>query len=111
MAEQEAPQRKRTGRRAGGRAENLRGKGAAVAQLPWSVPTNPDRPTEPLEEAGVDAIHDGAMRILEEIGIEFLHPEALEILAAAGCEITDENVRMERDFVMAQLALVPATTD
>ncbi len=107
MAEQEAPQRKRTGRRAGGRAENLRGKGAAVAQLPWSVPTNPDRPTEPLEEAGVDAIHDGAMRILEEIGIEFLHPEARDILAEAGCAVTGNNIRMERDFVMQQVALAP----
>ena len=32
---------------------------------------NHDRPTEPLDEDGVNAIHDGAMRILEEIGIEF----------------------------------------
>ncbi|MDP7343988.1 MAG: trimethylamine methyltransferase family protein [Alphaproteobacteria bacterium] len=107
MSEGETKRPKR--RRAGGRAANLRGKGAAIAQLPWSLPVNPDRPTEPLGEDGIAAIHNGAMRILEEIGIEFLHPEALEILAAAGCEITDENVRMERDFVMAQLALVPAS--
>ena len=107
MAEREAPQRKRTGRRSGGRAGNLRGKGAAIKQLPWSLPTNPDKPTEPLDEAGVAAIHDGAMRILEEIGIEFLHPEALEVLRDAGCEVSGENVRMDREFVMAQVALAP----
>ena len=103
MAEKEAPRR----RRSGGRAGNLRGKGPAVTQLPWSLPVNPDRPTEPLDEAGVAAVHDGAMRVLEEIGIEFLHPEALDILAEAGCKVTGENVRMERDFVMQQVALAP----
>ena len=43
----------RRGRRGGGRAGNVRGKGAAIAQLPWSLPVNRDRPTEPLDEAGV----------------------------------------------------------
>ena len=80
-ANKPAPRR----RRAGGRAANVRGKGAAITQLPWSLPINPDKPTEPLDEAGVAAIHNGAMRVLEEIGIEFLHPEALEILQKAGC--------------------------
>ena len=103
MAEREAPRR----RRAGGRAGNLRGKGAAIKQLPWSLPINTDKPTEPLDEAGVAAIHDGAMRVLAEIGIEFLHPEARDILAEAGCQVTGENVRMERDFVLAQVAKAP----
>jgi trimethylamine--corrinoid protein Co-methyltransferase len=31
--------------------------------MPWSVPVNTDRPTEPLAPEGVAAIHDGAMRI------------------------------------------------
>jgi trimethylamine--corrinoid protein Co-methyltransferase len=96
-------------RRAGGRAGNLRGKGAAIKQLPWSLPVNPDRPTEPLDGEGVAAIHDGAMRVLEEIGIEFLHPEALNILRRAGCRVTEQNVRMGREFVMAQVGLAPAS--
>mgnify|MGYP002855590912 CR=1 FL=1 len=96
-------------RRAGGRGRNLRGKGAAIKQLPWSLPANPDKPTEPLDGDGVAAIHHGAMRVLEEIGIEFLHPEALDTLCRAGCAVTEQNVRMDRDFVMAQVALAPAS--
>ncbi len=99
----------RRGRRSGGRAGNTRGKGAAIAQLPWSLPINTDKPTEPLSEEGVQAIHNGAMRILEEIGIEFLNPEAVEILGKAGCIVDGENVRMGRDMVMAQLKHVPAS--
>ncbi len=39
-------------RRAGGRAINLRGKGPAITQLPWRQPSNPDNPTEPLDDDG-----------------------------------------------------------
>ncbi len=99
----------RRGRRGGGRAGNVRGKGAAITQLPWSPPINSDKPTEPLTEGGVQAIHNGAMRILEEIGIEFLNPESVEILRRAGCTVDGENVRMGRDLVMAQLRQVPSS--
>ncbi|MCB1341685.1 MAG: trimethylamine methyltransferase family protein, partial [Pseudooceanicola sp.] len=65
-------------RRGGGRAGNAARRGVAVIdQMPWRLPVNLDRPTEPLTEEGVMAIHEGAMRILEEIGIVFLNPEAL----------------------------------
>ena len=37
---------------------------------------NVDRPTEPLNEEGVQAIHNSAMHILENIGIEILNDEA-----------------------------------
>lgn len=102
----------RRGRRAGGRAANTRGKGAAIAQMPWCIPVNSDRPTEPLPPEGVAAIHDTAMRILEEIGVEFLNLEAVNILRAEGCTIEDENaqgalVKMGRDFVMEKIALAP----
>ena len=53
-----------------------------ILQAPWIVPVNTDRPTEPLTEEGVEAIHNGAMRILEEIGIDFLNEEALELFKA-----------------------------
>jgi len=39
--------------------------------MPWCLPINTDRPTEPLEGDGVQAIDVGAMRILEEIGSNF----------------------------------------
>ncbi|MBT6097386.1 MAG: trimethylamine methyltransferase family protein [Marinovum sp.] len=99
------PKRRRSGGRAGGA---LRRGSAAIEQMPWRLPVNPDRPTEPLNEAGVAAIHDGAMRILEDIGIEFLNPEACEILRQAGCTVTGENVRMDRDFVMEMVAKAPS---
>ena len=99
------PKRRRSGGRAGGA---LRRGSAAIEQMPWRLPVNPDRPTEPLTAEGVAAIHDGAMRILEDIGIEFLNPEACAILRQAGCTVTGENVRMGRDFVMEMVAKAPS---
>ncbi|MFP4326873.1 MAG: trimethylamine methyltransferase family protein [Paracoccaceae bacterium] len=99
-------------RRGGGRAGNAARRGTEVIdQMPWRLPVNVDRPTEPLDEAGVQAIHDGAMRILEEIGITFLNPEAVEILRRAGCSVDGETVRMGRDMVMEKVALAPAQWD
>jgi trimethylamine--corrinoid protein Co-methyltransferase len=95
-------------RRAGGRAGNKSRAGtAAIDQMPWRIPVNPDRPTEPLDMDGVMAIHRGAMRILSEIGIEFLNPEAAAILRQAGCKVEGTNVRMDEDFVMEMLKTVP----
>ncbi|PZR00231.1 MAG: methyltransferase [Cereibacter sphaeroides] len=95
-------------KRAGGRAGNKQRAGtAAIDQMPWRIPVNPDRPTEPLDADGVMAIHKGCMRILSELGIEFLNPEAVAILKKAGCRVQDTNVRMDEDFVMEMLATVP----
>ena len=97
-------------RRAGGRAGNkIRAGSAAVDQMPWRIPVNPDRPTEPLDAEGVQAIHRGAMRILREIGIEFLNPEAVTILKKAGCKVEGTNVRMDEEFVMEMLSHAPET--
>jgi len=79
--------------------------------MPWRIPVNTDRPTEPLDNDGVQAIHDGAMRILENIGIEFLHPDAVAILKKAGCTVDDRNVRMGREFVMEMLGHAPSQFD
>jgi len=96
-------------RRAGGRAGmKVRAGGAAIDQMPWRIPVNPDRPTEPLDEEGVQRIHKGAMRILSDIGIEFLNPEAVEILKKAGCAVNGTNVRMDEDFVMEMLSHAPS---
>ena len=95
-------------RRSGGRAGNTKRRGSlAIDQMPWRLPINLDRPTEPLDEDAINAIHDGAMRILEEIGIEFLNQEALEILKKAGCTVQNQNVRMGREFVMEMIAKAP----
>ena len=91
--------------RGGGRAGAKDRRGSAVIeQMPWNPPVNIDRPTEPLDDAGVAAIHDGAMRILEEIGIDFLNPEALEIWRRAGCTVNGENVRMGRDLSLIHIS-------
>ncbi|MDX1786206.1 MAG: trimethylamine methyltransferase family protein, partial [Roseovarius sp.] len=102
----DSPKRRKRG---GGRAGNADRRGSAVIeQMPWAPPINLDRPTEPLGEEGVMAIHDGAMRILEEIGMAILNPEALEVFrASGGCTINGENVRMGRDFVMEHVAKAP----
>lgn len=95
-------------RRAGGRAGNAaRHRVTAHFQPDWRVPINTDRPTEPLDEEGVAAIHDGAMRILEEIGIEFFNDEALAIFREAGCTVAGTNVRMGRDWVMEMIRRAP----
>ena len=99
-------------KRGGGRAGNAQRRGSAsIEQMPWHLPINNDSPTEPLNDDGVMAIHDGAMRILEEIGVEFLNKKALRILKKAGCKINEQNVRMDRHFVMEMVAKAPSTFD
>ncbi len=80
---------------------------AVIDQMPWRIPLNPDRPTEPLDQGGVQRIHQGAMRILKEIGIEFLNPDAVAHLKRAGCKVTGTNVRMDEDFVMEMVRRAP----
>lgn len=95
-------------RRAGGRAGNQTRAGtAAIDQMPWRIPVNPDKPVEPLNPEGVLAIHKAAMRILSEIGIEFLNPDAVAILKKAGCRVNGENVRMDEAFIMEMLGHAP----
>ncbi len=95
-------------RRAGGRAGNkMRAGTAAVDQMPWRIPVNPDRPTEPLDMDGVMAIHRGAMRILSEIGIEFLNPDAVAILKKAGCKVNGTNVKFDEAFIMEMVGHAP----
>jgi trimethylamine---corrinoid protein Co-methyltransferase len=99
-----APLRKRGGGRAGSAA---RRGAAAILQSPWRIPLNTDRPTEPLDDAGIHAIHEAAMTVLEEIGVAFLNPEAIAILTQAGCLVEGDLVRMDRDFVTEMLAHAP----
>ncbi|MEZ5923155.1 MAG: trimethylamine methyltransferase family protein [Hyphomicrobiaceae bacterium] len=104
------------GRVRGGRSarRGARAGASAIQQLPWKLPINPDRPTEPISQEGVEMIHDSAMRVLEEIGIDFLHEEATRILVEAGCEKVADvangggRIRMGRKFVMDQLAKAPS---
>jgi trimethylamine--corrinoid protein Co-methyltransferase len=95
-------------KRAGGRAGNAKRAGTSVIdQMPWRIPLNHDRPTEPIDADGVAAIHKGAMRILSEIGIRFLNDEALGLFRQAGCKVEGQTVHMDEDFVMDMLARAP----
>jgi len=80
-----------------------------LEQLPWQQPQYIDPPIEPLDDDQLERIHDAAMRIVEEIGIDFLHDEARGILKRAGCDVRTDSVtvRMDRDFVMEQVAKAP----
>ena len=96
-------------RRGGGRAGNAKRRSSSkINQMPWRLPVNCDPPIAPLTDQGVEAIHEGAMRILEEIGIEFLNPEACAILQQAGCTVCGTNVRMDRHFVMDMVSKAPS---
>ncbi|MDM7933390.1 trimethylamine methyltransferase family protein [Tabrizicola sp.] len=103
---EEPTRRKRAGGRAG---MQVRAGTAVIDQMPWRIPVNPDRPTEPLDADGVQRVHKTAMRILRDIGIEFLNPEAAAILKQAGCIVNGTNVRMDEDFVMEMVARAPST--
>ena len=98
----------RRGRRGGGRAGHTkRARGGGLTQRAWSVPVITDPPVEPLDAAGIEAVHHGAMRILEEIGIEFLNEEALDLFRKAGAKVEGERVWLGRDFVMEMVAKAP----
>lgn len=108
-ATQSGAQSGRRRERSGGRAANTARRGGAVfQQSAWRLPVNNDRPIEPLDATGVQAIHDGAMRILQEIGIEFLNEEAQTLFKQAGCRVDGTNVKMDREWVMEMVAKAPA---
>ena len=97
-------------RRAGGRSANIdRRSQELFKQMPWRVPRNTDRPTEPVDEEGVARIHDAAMRVLEEVGIEFLNEEACDLFREAGCKVNGTNVKMGRDWVMEMVRKAPSS--
>jgi trimethylamine--corrinoid protein Co-methyltransferase len=76
--------------------------------MPWRNIKNIDRPTEPLDEDGVQAIHKGAMHILSKIGIKMLNPEALGYFKGAGCKVVEETVFFDEDMVMEMVGKAPS---
>ena len=102
----EEPRKRRAGERSGGRAGNkMRAGTAVIDQMPWRIPVNPDRPTEPLDAEGVLAVHKTAMRILKEIGIEFLNPEAV---AQAVADLQGTEVARAREVWRKKFGQPPA---
>ena len=106
MTDATPPRRRRHGGRAAGVA---RSSAHVIEQTPWRLPINNDRPTEPLNEDGVQALHRGAMRILSDIGIEMLNDEAVRHLAEAGCKTQGQTVFFEQAFVEEMVARAPSS--
>ena len=66
------PQARR--RRGGGRSGNAQRRGTtAIDQMPWRMIENVDRPTEPLNEEGVQAIHNGGCGFCSGLGSTLRH--------------------------------------
>ena len=108
MVEESVAGEKRGRRR---RKQGFQQQRPTLAQLEWKQLQYADKPIEPLDADGIERIHDTAMRVLEEIGIDFLNEEAKTILKDAGCDVASDSdrVRMDRAFVMEQVAEAPST--
>ena len=66
---------------------------------------------EILSEDAMAVLDKGWRRIVSQIGIEFLKPEALDLFRAAGQDVDGNNVRLDPDFVMEQVAKAPKEFD
>lgn len=98
---EEAPKSRRRGRE---HRRKIR-TASPLVRLPALVRETPLY--EILDEEGVELIHDASMRILEEVGIDFRDAEALDIWRRAGAEVSDQRVRIDRDFLMQLVAQAP----
>src|SRR6478672_8905279 len=66
---------------------------------------------EILSEDAVATLDRGWRRIVSEIGVEFVLPEAVEVFAKAGQKTEGQNVLLDPDFVMEQVAKAPREFD
>ena len=61
-----------------------------------------------IAAGGLEAIHEGALRLLAEVGCAVLEPEALALLAAHGAAVDGRRVRLGEQLVAEALATAPA---
>src|ERR1700689_35021 len=66
---------------------------------------------EILSQDAVRVLERGWKRIVSEVGIQFAKPEAIELFKAAGQSVTGDVVKLDPDFVLEQVAKVPAEFD
>ena len=66
---------------------------------------------EILSQDALATLDKGWRRIVSEIGIEFMKPEALELFAAAGQKVEGNNVFLDPEFVLEQVAKAPREFD
>ena len=66
---------------------------------------------EILSPDAIETLDKGWRRIVSEIGVEFILPEAVEIFAKAGQKTEGDNVWLDPDFVLEQVAKAPREFD
>ena len=66
---------------------------------------------EILSQDAMAVLEKGWRRLVSEIGIEFLKPEALDLFRAAGMKVEGDNVFLDPDFILEQVAKAPREFD
>ena len=66
---------------------------------------------EILSEEAIETLDRGWRRIVSELGVEFILPEALEEFRKAGMRVEGQNVWLDPDFVLEQVAKAPREFD
>ncbi len=66
---------------------------------------------EILSEDAVATLERGWKRIVSELGVEFMLPEARELFAQAGQRIEGDNVFLDPEFILEQVAKAPSEFD
>jgi trimethylamine--corrinoid protein Co-methyltransferase len=66
---------------------------------------------EILSEDAMDVLDRGWRRIVTELGVEFLLDEALDEFRRAGQKVEGQNVKLDPDFVLEQVAKAPREFD
>jgi trimethylamine---corrinoid protein Co-methyltransferase len=66
---------------------------------------------EILSEEAVDTLDRGWRRIVTELGVEFLLDEALDEFRKAGQKVDGNNVKLDPEFVLEQVAKAPREFD
>src|SRR6266571_1020617 len=66
---------------------------------------------EILSADAVEVLDRGWRRIVTDIGVQFAKPEAVELFRKAGQQVDGDVVKLDPDFVMAQIAKAPREFD
>ncbi len=72
-------------------------------------PRLPFAPTDIVSADGLEAVHQGALKVLADIGIDVLHEGARAILKEAGADVAPQGqrVRFDPGLVESRLGLAP----
>jgi trimethylamine--corrinoid protein Co-methyltransferase len=66
---------------------------------------------EILSEDALATLDKGWRRIVSELGVEFMKPEAVELFRQAGQKVDGDNVFLDPDFILEQVAKAPREFD